>query len=118
MQFRNTKQKSMIFSTIHKHGHLTVEQIKDLLSDEKVSIATIYRNLNILTLEGKIKKIYSEDLIVYETIKEEHYHFECLKCKNVIDIDPKFVNIKIDHSIANATRKTLFLYGICPNCQK
>ena len=118
MQYRNTKQKSMIFSTIHKHGHLTVEQIKDLLTDESVSIATIYRNLNILTLEGKIKKIYSDDLVLYETIKDEHHHFECIKCKNVIDIDPKFVNIKIDHSIANATRKTLFLYGICPNCQK
>ena len=118
MQFRNTKQKSMIFSILHKYGHLTVEQIKDLLVEEKISIATIYRNLNILTLEGKIKKIYSDDLTLYETIKEEHYHFECLKCKNVIDIDPKFVNIKIDHSIANATRKTLFLYGICPNCKK
>ena len=118
MQFRNTKQKSMIFSTIHKYGHLTVEQIKELLEKENVSVATIYRNLNILSLEGKIKKIYSDDLVLYETIKDEHYHFECTKCKKVIDIDPKFVNIKIDHSIANATRKTLFLYGICPNCQK
>ena len=80
MQFRNTKQKSMIFSTIHKYGHLTVEQIKELLEKENVSIATIYRNLN-------------------------------------IDIDPKFVNIKIDHSIAKTTRKTLFLYGICSSCQ-
>ena len=118
MQYRNTKQKSMIFSILHKYGHLTVEQIKDLLVEEKISIATIYRNLNILTLEGKIKKIYSDDLTLYETIKEDHYHFECLKCKNVIDINPKFVNIKIDHSISNATRKTLFLYGICPNCKK
>ena len=118
MQFRNTKQKSMILAAIHKYGHLTVEQIKEVLADEKVSIATIYRNLNILSLEGKIKKINSDDLTVYETIKEEHYHFECCKCKNVIDIDPKFVNIKIDHSIANASRKTLFLYGVCPNCQK
>ena len=118
MQFRNTKQKSIIFSIIHKHGHLTVEQIKDLLTDEKISIATIYRNLNILSLEGKIRKIYSDDLVLYETIKDEHHHFECIKCKNFIDIDPKLVNIKIDHSIANATRKTLFLYGICPNCQK
>ena len=118
MQFRNTKQKSIIFSIIHKHGHLTVEQIKDLLTDEKISIATIYRNLNILSLEGKIRKVYSDDLVLYETIKDEHHHFECIKCKNVIDIDPKLVNIKIDHSIANATRKALFLYGICPNCQK
>ena len=100
MQYRNTKQKSMIFSAIHKHGHLTVEQIKDLLVDEK------------------IKRIYSDDLVVYETIKEEHYHFECIKCKNVIDIDPKLVNIKIDHSIVDTTRKSLFLYGVCPSCQK
>ena len=35
MQFRNTKQKSMIFSTIHKYGHLTVEQIKELLEKGK-----------------------------------------------------------------------------------
>ena len=117
MQYINTKQKTLILSVIHKHGHLTVEQIKDLLVDQKVSIATIYRNLNILSLEGKIKKIFGDDVVYYETVKDEHYHFECCKCKNVIDIDPKFVNIKIDHSFAKTTRKTLFLYGICPNCQ-
>ena len=41
-------------------------------------------------VEGKIKKIHSDDVAYYETIKEEHYHFECCKCKNVIDIDPKY----------------------------
>ena len=69
MNYRNTKQKTLILSIIEKYGHLTIEQIKNLLEDENVSIATIYRNLNILTEEGKIKKVCSDNITVYETIK-------------------------------------------------
>ena len=118
MNYRNTKQKTLILSIIEKYGHLTIEQIKNLLEDENVSIATIYRNLNILTEEGKIKKVNSYNLTVYETIKEKHYHFECEKCKQVYDIDPKFVKITSSHSLAGVTNVGLFFYGICNNCKK
>ena len=113
----NTKQKSIILSIIDKHGHLTIEELMELLKDKKISIATIYRNLNILALEGKIKKIYSDDKVMYETIKTEHYHFECTCCKKVYDIDPSLVKININHSITAVAKKTLFLYGICNDCQ-
>ena len=118
MNYRNTKQKTLILSIIDKYGHLTIEQIKNLLEEENVSIATIYRNLNILTEEGKIKKICSDDLTVYETIKEKHYHFECEKCKQVYDIDPKLIKITSNNSLSGVTNIGLFLYGICDNCKK
>ena len=117
MQYINTKQKTLILSVIHKHGHLTVEQIKDLLVDQKVSIATIYRNLNILSLEGKIKKIFGDDVVYYETVKDEHYHFECTCCHNVTDIDPSLIKISLNHSLTGIAKKTIFLYGICNSCQ-
>ena len=117
MTFRNTKQKSIILSTIDKHGHLTIEELMELIKDENISIATIYRNLNMLALEGKIKKIYSDDKVMYETIKLDHYHFECTCCKKVYDIDPSLIKININHSITAVAKKTLFLYGICTDCQ-
>ena len=118
LNYRNTKQKVMILSIIDKHGHLTIEQIKSLLEDQNVSIATIYRNLNILTQEGKIKRVASDNLTLYETIKEKHYHFECEICKQVYDIDPKLIKIKSDKTITGVNNVGLFLYGICDNCKK
>ena len=117
MEYRNTRQKSIILSTIHKYGHLTSEELLELLKDEKISIATIYRNLNILAEEGKIKKINSDNKTMYETIKDEHYHFECTCCHNVTDIDPSLIKISLNHSLTGIAKKTIFLYGICNSCQ-
>ena len=119
MQYRNTKQKMTILNAIDNYGHVTVEELKEILhnNNEDVSIATIYRNLNILAEEGKIKKVFSEDKAVYETIKKTHYHFECQLCHKIIDIDPTLINIKINHSITGVTKKDLFLYGICDECK-
>ena len=120
MQYRNTKQKLTILNAIDTYGHVTIEELKEILhnNNEDVSIATIYRNLTILTEEGKIKKVFSEDKAVYETIKKTHYHFECQNCHRIIDIDPSLINIKINHSIAGVTKKDLFLYGICDECKE
>lgn len=120
MKYRNTKQKSLILSLIDKHGHLTIEELINLInsSNQEVSLATIYRNLTILTQEEKIKKIYSNDKQMYETIKHDHFHFECLKCQKVIDIDPSLIKITINHSITEQIdKKELFLYGICNDCK-
>ena len=119
MQYRNTKQKTTILNAIDTYGHVTVEELKEILhnNNEDVSIATIYRNLNILAEEGKIKKVFSEDKAVYETIKKTHYHFECQLCHKIIDIDPSLINININHSITGVTKKDLFLYGICDECK-
>ena len=119
MTFRNTKQKTIIFDAIDNYGHLTVEELKEILYNNKedVSIATIYRNLNILSLENKIKKVFLEDKVVYETIKDYHYHFECKECHKIIDIDPSLINIKINHSITGVTKKDIFLYGVCEDCK-
>ena len=119
MNYRNTKQKALILSIIDKYGHLTIEELKEYINkeEENISIATIYRNLTTLSQEGKIKKIYSNDKQMFETIKNEHYHFECTSCKKVVDIDPSFINININHSIAGIEKKELFLYGICNDCK-
>ena len=119
MQYRNTHQKCKIYNTIDKNGHLTVEELINILKDEKddMSLSTIYRNLTILTEEKKIKKIYSNYKTMYETIKEDHYHFECLKCHNVIDIDKNKITIKINQSDIDVIKNDLFLYGICNKCK-
>ena len=117
MVYRNTKQKSIILSTIDNYGHLTVEEIFNILKDENISTATIYRNLNILTLEGKIKKVSTSDKVVYETIKQHHYHFECTCCHNITDIDPSLIKVSINHSLAKDAKKDIFLYGVCDNCK-
>ena len=85
---RNTNQKLAVYSAIDFLGHVTTEDLISYLqqNDYDISLATIYRNLSILSLEGKIKKISLGNFSIYETIKEKHCHFICKSCNDIIDI--------------------------------
>ena len=119
MVYRNTKQKSIILSIIEEKGHMTINDLIDYIKSHNIPISTstIYRNLSILSLENKIRKIQSNDKIFYETLKHSHYHFECNNCHKVIDLDSSLINIKLDKSLTYVTEKVLFLYGLCDDCR-
>ena len=119
MNYRNTWQKNRIYQEIETKGHISTEELILNLDNEKISVATIYRNLKILQEEHRIKPIRCTNRILYETIKHNHYHFECLECHRVFDIDANLVSLKIDRSITEeVSKKEVFLYGICKYCQK
>jgi len=118
VQYRNTSQKQMVFNLIDKYGHLTSFQIKELLRNNKISLATIYRNLVILEEEHRIKKVSLGIEDVYESIKENHYHFICDKCKIIEDIPTRLIKIEIDGIISNVKQIDMVIHGICQNCKE
>lgn len=121
---RNTNQKQIVYETIKAKGHITSEDlILEIMENHNdISLASIYRNLNILSMDQKIKKVKLGTIDVYETVKEKHYHYQCNECHNIIDIPecdiPK--NVINLHKVSNeaVTDCDIVFYGVCHNCLK
>lgn len=88
----------------------------------KISLGTVYRNLNLLVEQGKILKLYCGDGCErFDGCILPHNHFICKKCGRVIDLEME----SIDHinNIANVCFNgkidghTIYFYGICEDCK-
>lgn len=120
---RNTKQKQLILEMLKKEkNHPTIADLyeKILEVDNTVGQATVYRNVNKLVEEGKIKRITTDCGYRYDCDCNPHYHLVCKKCNSIIDIfDEKYIkmikrleeeySVKIDNS-------TVVFEGICDKC--
>lgn len=120
---RRTNQESIVYAALEFLNHATVEELISYLkeNDFQISLATIYRNINKLSDEGKIRQVKIGELEVYETTKAKHYHYICRCCNNIIDLEPNLVPVKIgklDNIYGNQIDDCdLVLYGICHSCK-
>lgn len=88
-----------------------------------ISLATVYRNLNLLADQGEILKLNCQDgCDRFDGNPKPHYHFLCNGCGRVLDLEME----SIDHInvIAGANFEgkveghVTFFYGLCPECSK
>ncbi len=79
---------------ICKHNHLTVDQIYDALKMKYPSIgrATVYRNVDLLAKQWKLRKIEVDKISYYETVVEQHFHVIDKKSWKIIDLPPQQIN--------------------------
>ena len=124
MQRRNTDQKRVVLQCIDCLGHATMEQVIENVHDvdSSISKSTIYRNVNVLLTENVIKKFKMNQVEVYETIKEKHYHFMCKECGLITDLnakelDERFGNLK-EVEGNQIEEVEIYFSGICKDCLK
>ena len=119
---RNTSQRQIVIDSLACLGHATSDDLINYINNNysNISLATIYRNLNILLDEKQIKKFSVGDNEVYEVSKEKHYHFKCAKCGMIYDISPSMVNLPSFEEIDGneVTGTDLMFVGICKKCKK
>lgn len=123
MSRRMTTQKRIVLQALEELGHASMESLIEYIRmhNEKISLATIYRNIHTLLAENKIKIVKLRNQDVLETVKEEHVHFVCEECGNIIDfqMDKKDVlkasKASCMHQIHHCD---ISFYGICQNCTK
>ena len=117
---RNTRQQQQIIEILKEtKSHPTIKELCDLVNSKYPNIgqATIYRTINKLVLDDKILRIACPNGIHYDYHKE-HYHFYCLRCGKIIDLDLNhdfIVNLLSDKDL-NIFKVDLLLEGVCPNC--
>lgn len=119
---RLTKQRQLILDILKKdYSHPTAEQVYNQVRKKlpRISLATIYRNLNFLVKLGLIKELNLNDQVSrFDGQATEHDHFICYACHNVYDI-PKYSFHKKHLSAKKYTIGTFRLdyFGICDKCQ-
>ena len=89
---RVTSQRQLVLEVVESSSeHLDAEGIyhRAREKDPKISLATVYRTLNVLKHTGLIEQRYlarDHAREHYEPVgSPEHYHFTCLGCRKVIE---------------------------------
>lgn len=126
-----TKQGEKIAQLLIKNEnrHLTAEEIRNMLKAEgnAVGTATVYRNLEKLVSEGKIKRyrLVEGEPACYQYIGDkechEHFHLKCLSCGGVIHFECNYLGDLSEHLLGHhgfhLDRSKIVLYGICSECK-
>lgn len=126
MAYKSSKQRDIILDYMKQiDGHVSAEQLFAQLNkvDTKVSLATVYRNLNILSEMKEIKKIALPDGYVYDKTCKPHYHFYCTSCNTLYDLSSAYdknLDVRADREsmIGCVDGHELTFKGICKNCIK
>lgn len=121
-----SKQREIILNTLKENVvHPTAEYLyaKVKEKDPKISLATLYRNLNQLTENGIIKKIDGlENSSHYDHNTHNHYHFICKKCNRVYDIKsevaPDLINKTEELTDFLIENHDIVFSGICKDCRQ
>jgi len=123
-----THQRQVILEVVkNAHNHLTADEIYDRVRQTmpRVSMGTVYRNLDILASNGLIRKLepqYSQMRFDGNTM--DHYHVICMHCGKIWDaaIEPSDNTIEnLENALGNLTRYGIFghkleFLGLCPVC--
>lgn len=127
-----TKQGLRILSCLKEnaHIHMTAEEISERLKTDGtvVSTATIYRHLEKLTANGRVRKYLSspDEPACYQYSAPdahcaEHFHLKCTVCGRLLHVNCPYLDkleahIGEHHGFAVDNTKTV-LYGVCKDCR-
>ena len=122
---RNSKQRELILTTLAENPvHPTAEQLYALVKTKAptISLATVYRNLNLLADGGVIKKISGLDgMAHFDHHTHNHYHFICQKCNKVYDVPydiaPHLAQDVLDRCGMIVESCDIALRSICSKCK-
>ena len=118
---RFSRQREMITEIIKgRKDHPTADMIYASCRcvDPNVSLGTVYRNLKLLTDEGKIITLETEDKrLHYDGDISRHSHFICNKCGKIIDLfKPAETPNEIKEFGLTVTGEKCIYYGLCTDC--
>ncbi len=119
-----TKQRSIILDELRSvHSHPTADQLYLAVKDRlpHISLATVYRNLDLLVREGLIQKLeFGGGQKRFDGNPEEHYHMRCLSCGEVRDGNeqlPALRNTPRSSAGYEITGYHLEFTGYCARCK-
>lgn len=124
MNKRKTIQRSLVLETVQElRCHATADEIFDTIVKKhpNVSRGTVYRNLNLLSDIGEIRKMeMPSGADRFDHQCHEHYHARCVNCGRVFDVEMDFIadmekNIKNIHGFKFIGHDLIFK-GICHEC--
>ncbi|WP_228721419.1 MULTISPECIES: Fur family transcriptional regulator [Desulfosediminicola] len=126
MQLRMTNQREIILRELRESKqHLTADELYERVKKvmPRISLATVYRNLEVLSGAGIIAKLeISGRQKRFDYDVSEHDHICCVKCHRVDNLEldrDKLGSIDWENTDGYSVKGyRLEVAGICPKCQK
>ena len=125
MTRHNTIQRSLVLDAVNRlKSHATADEVyaEVAATHPNISKATVYRNLNLLSEMGMIRKLeIPGGADRFDHICKEHCHVKCEKCGRVFDIDIPYID-GLNNRVENRngfelTGYDILFRGICPGCR-
>ncbi|NJP41435.1 transcriptional repressor [Oscillospiraceae bacterium HV4-5-C5C] len=126
---RQTKQKDIILRILHEMGdHPTAEEVYAALKPDypRLSLATVYRNLNLFVEQGKLLKVeLPSEPVRYDIRLPKHIHAICTDCHAIVDIPAEMTGPllgQLEDLIGQSSGfavddMSILVKGRCQNCQ-
>lgn len=123
---RNTRQRQVVLEELKKlSSHPTAADLYEIARARmrKISLGTVYRNLEVLAEHGLIQKLEMGGCEArFDGDPKRHYHVRCVSCgrvDDVHDLPDDFVQRPVTHlSGYEVVGFRLEFDGICPECRK
>ncbi|MCX7823201.1 MAG: transcriptional repressor [Syntrophobacterales bacterium] len=124
---RVTIQRKTILETLRRlKSHPTAEELYSIIKPSlpRISLATVYRNLELLAEEGLIRKIFVQGSSQkrFDGNPHPHCHIQCINCGKVDDItiNPILNPIKfiMETKGFEVTNYHIEFSGLCADCKK
>jgi Fur family transcriptional regulator, peroxide stress response regulator len=121
---RTTRQLTAVYEALRgDHSHPSAEEIHRRVRKKspQVSLGTVYRNLQRLTEEGKIRTVHLGDRSAcYDPTLEDHDHFICQRCGRVDDVwlkrDRRINLAPLVEKGFTILDQSLAIHGLCQQC--
>ena len=121
--FRMTRQRQVILEELRKvNTHPSADEVYEMVRKRlpRISLGTVYRNLEILSEAGDIKKLEPGSLKRFDGNPSEHFHIRCIRCDRIADV-PMPCDFEIDLADMTPTEYEILghrleFFGLCPFC--
>ena len=127
IKLSNTTQRKVIIEELKKlTTHPTADELYEIvkLRLPKISLGTVYRNLEQLSNAGKILKLgISGKQKRFDGNVEKHFHLRCSVCGAVRDIDHELFfdidrMIESNREAMGVSGYNIEFCGLCEDCKK
>ncbi len=123
---RMTLQRSAILEELRRERfHPTADELYERVRQRfpRISLGTVYRNLQVLVNDGRIRKVESDGkLMRFDGTLDEHQHIRCLSCGRLEDVGfglkPGLMDSVSAESGYDVTGCAVMFEGLCPDCRK
>jgi Fur family ferric uptake transcriptional regulator len=121
---RNTEQRRVILEELQKlTSHPTATDLYEVVRNRlpKISLGTVYRNLELLAKNNIIQKLdLSGQEARFDGNVSRHYHVRCVRCERVDDLADIPADGSTNHFTSSSGYEILGyrieFYGVCPKC--
>ncbi|MEO8601856.1 MAG: transcriptional repressor [bacterium] len=125
MKPRATRQLAAVYGVLAaSHDHPTADQLFQRVRGAlpRVSLGTVYRNLDKLREQGRLRVVRLGDgQAHFDAMIHDHDHFVCERCASVLDLPRAEAHAalrSLDARGCVVLWHTTSLYGLCAECRR